>query len=163
QREATVAPVAGSEVFVGADVVAIGFPRDLDRQPTVTKGIVSALGRNLGEQSEMIQIDATIAGGSSGGPLFNMRGDGIGITTSTIGQRNLNFAVPYSIAKAVVSDILFSGGFARRGNLNVLGISVLASDEYRTRQAGIPLHEGLLITSSTHQLRGRQGQLLFDG
>jgi S1-C subfamily serine protease len=162
-REPSIAPSQTSGVFVGADVVAIGFPQDLDRQPTVTKGIVSAIGRNLDERSAMIQIDATIDGGSSGGPLFNLDGEVIGVTTSTVGTRNLNFAIPYTIAKAVASDILFAGGFARRGNLPILGTSILASDEYRLRQAGVPLQEGVLVTSSIYQPE-RRGQVQpFEG
>ena len=78
--------IASKKPEVGEEVFAIGSPRGLKN--TLTKGIVSGI-RNHGR----IQIDATIDHGSSGGPLFNMRGEVIGITTSKINGADLNFAV----------------------------------------------------------------------
>ncbi|MDO6803002.1 trypsin-like peptidase domain-containing protein [Wenyingzhuangia sp. 1_MG-2023] len=71
---------------IGDDVFAIGSPRGLEN--SLTKGTISQFRNN-----KYIQIDATIDHGSSGGPLFNMDGKVIGITTSGIEGSNLNFAI----------------------------------------------------------------------
>ena len=72
---------------VGEDVFAIGNPRGLEH--TLSKGIVSSLREN----ETMIQTTTEITHGSSGGPLFNMKGEVIGITTSGVGEADLNFAM----------------------------------------------------------------------
>jgi S1-C subfamily serine protease len=70
-------------VEVGEDVVAIGFARGLDGAPTVTKGIVSAYPRSFlgGSVSDLIQMDAIINHGNSGGPLLNSKGEVVGVNT----------------------------------------------------------------------------------
>lgn len=76
---------AAGDVRVGDQVMAIGYALDLDGDPSVTVGIVSALGRNLqndrGVLADLIQTDAAISSGNSGGPLVNARGEVIGLTT----------------------------------------------------------------------------------
>src|SRR5439155_19105479 len=78
-------------IEVGEDVVAVGFALDLGGQPTVTKGVVSALDRTIDEQldngapvsiSGAIQTDAAINPGNSGGPLLDADGNVIGINTA---------------------------------------------------------------------------------
>lgn len=71
---------------VGEDVVAIGFPRALKGDPSVTRGILSAKGRSRldGEFADLIQTDAAISPGNSGGPLLNMRGEVVGVNTYTV-------------------------------------------------------------------------------
>jgi S1-C subfamily serine protease len=73
---------------VGQEVVAVGFPRSQDGPPTVTKGVISALGRSFpsrgpaaGTFSGLIQTDAAINPGNSGGPLLNLRGEVVGVNT----------------------------------------------------------------------------------
>jgi len=79
--------IAGSNPLVGEDIFAIGSPKGLSN--SLTKGTISGFREN-----RRIQIDATIDHGSSGGPLFNMKGEVIGITTSGMGTGSeLNFAV----------------------------------------------------------------------
>lgn len=78
--------IAKSKTSIGDDVFAIGSPRGLEN--SLTKGSVSQYRTN-----NRIQIDATIDHGSSGGPLFNMKGEVIGITSSGIEGSALNFAV----------------------------------------------------------------------
>lgn len=73
---------------IGEDVFAIGNPQGLEH--TLSTGIISGY---RGEYKELIQTTAEITHGSSGGPLLNMRGEVIGITTSGLGEANLNFAV----------------------------------------------------------------------
>lgn len=72
---------------VGSDVFAVGNPRGLEH--TLSKGIISSYRMD----NTLIQTTAEITHGSSGGPLFNMKGEVIGITTSGVGEANLNFAV----------------------------------------------------------------------
>lgn len=79
--------LAVKESKVGEDVFAIGNPQGLEH--TLSKGIVSSYRMD----HYMIQTTAEITHGSSGGPLFNMNGEVIGITTSGIGEANLNFAM----------------------------------------------------------------------
>jgi serine protease Do len=80
-------PIATERVGVGEDVFAIGNPKGLEH--TLSKGIISSYRDN----DMMIQTTTEITHGSSGGPLFNMKGEVIGITTSGIGEANLNFAM----------------------------------------------------------------------
>lgn len=85
---------------VGDEVVAIGSPEGLDS--TVSNGIVSAR-RALEEKGKVLQITAPISHGSSGGPLFNMAGEVVGITSSGIEEgENLNFAIPINDAKELL-------------------------------------------------------------
>lgn len=90
-------------IEVGDKIVAIGNPRGLSG--TVSEGIVSGL-RTIDENLKLIQITAPISPGSSGGPLFDSKGNVIGITTAYIeASQNLNFAVPASYIKALLSSV----------------------------------------------------------
>ena len=93
-------------VEVGDDAVAIGFALGLTGQPTVTRGIVSAKDRSLEQLSGLIQTDAPINRGNSGGPLANAAGEVIGMNTLSIGAggnsvENLGFAIPIDDAVAI--------------------------------------------------------------
>ncbi|HET6607695.1 MAG TPA: DegQ family serine endoprotease [Rhodopila sp.] len=107
---------------VGDWVLAIGNPFGLGG--TVTAGIVSARGRDIhqGQYDDFIQTDAAINRGNSGGPLFNMDGQVIGINTAIFspsgGSIGIGFSIPSNMAKKVVSD-LREYGHARRGWLGV--------------------------------------------
>jgi serine protease Do len=107
---------------VGDWVIAIGNPFGLGG--TVTAGIVSARGRDIqqGPYDDFIQTDAAINKGNSGGPLFNMDGEVIGINTAILspsgGSIGLGFAIPSGEAKVVI-DQLRKYGRARRGWLGV--------------------------------------------
>ena len=110
-------------VFVGDLAVAIGHPLTLGAAPTVTTGVISALDRRLDVGSEsmnnavtlfgLIQTDAPITRGSSGGALLNQKGELIGITTAIatadVGAEGLGFAVPINLALGIVEDILDDG------------------------------------------------------
>jgi hypothetical protein len=88
-------------VQVGDEVVAIGDPLSLES--TVSNGIVSAIRAMEQEGGKFLQITAPISPGSSGGPLFNMAGEVVGITTSVIkAGENLNFAIPINDAKRLL-------------------------------------------------------------
>ncbi len=98
-----------TSIRVGDDVVAVGFALDLDGEPSVTLGIVSALGRTLvtevGALDGLIQTDAAISSGNSGGPLVNAAGEVVGVNTavargdSQSAANNIGFAI--SIAQVL--------------------------------------------------------------
>lgn len=88
-------------IKVGEEVVAIGNPIGYER--TVSKGIISAKRESEGEGNELLQHTAAISPGSSGGPLFNMYGEVIGINTLKISAgENINFAVPINYLKWLI-------------------------------------------------------------
>ena len=106
---------------VGDWVVAIGNPFGLGG--TVTSGIISARNRDIGmtRYDDFIQTDASINQGNSGGPLFNLNGEVVGINTAIIGQSGsigIGFAIPSNAASKVI-DQLVNFGETRRGWLGV--------------------------------------------
>ncbi len=112
------------QVEVGEWVIAIGNPFGLSH--TVTTGIVSAKGRDIGAgpYDEFIQTDASINPGNSGGPLLNMKGEVIGINTAIIsgnagGNVGIGFAIPINMAAGIMKD-LKEHGKVTRGWLGVM-------------------------------------------
>ena len=113
-----------SKAKVGDWVVAIGNPFGLGG--TVTSGIISAINRdiNMGRYDNFIQTDASINQGNSGGPLFNMNGDVLGINTAIFsnsgGSVGIGFAIPANFAKNVINQLIQFGetkrGLAWRKN-----------------------------------------------
>jgi putative serine protease PepD len=105
----TVAQLGSSATTkVGEDVVAIGNALGLRGDPSVTRGIVSALDRSIGDLSGLIQTDAAINSGNSGGPLVNAAGQVIGINTAVAienNAQNIGFAIPIDTAKAVAERL----------------------------------------------------------
>ena len=99
-----------ADLKVGDDVVAIGNALGLRGDPTVTRGIVSALNRTVDNLTGMIQTDAAINPGNSGGPLVNSVGQVIGINTAVAadGAQNIGFAIPIDKARSL-ADRLKSG------------------------------------------------------
>ena len=97
---------SSSAVEVGEDVVAIGNALGLRGDPSVTRGIISGLGRTIGNLSGMIQTDAAINPGNSGGPLVNAEGQVVGVNTAIAGQaQNIGFAIPIDAAKSILEQI----------------------------------------------------------
>ena len=109
-----------SAVKVGQWVLAVGNPFGLDR--TVTLGVVSGIGRenmNLSKYENFIQTDASINPGNSGGPLFNLRGEVIGINTAIINfAQGIGFAIPSNMVDRIIMQ-LKTGGKVVRGWLGV--------------------------------------------
>lgn len=134
---------------VGDWVIAIGNPFALGG--TVTAGIVSALHRNIGSTvyDRYIQTDASINMGNSGGPMFDLNGNVIGINTALIsptgGNVGIGFAIPAEQARPVI-DALRRGQRPQRG---YMGVGLQQLDDNIAASLGIPKNRGELIRSVT--------------
>ncbi len=128
---------------VGDHVVAIGNPFGLDH--TVTSGIVSAKERIIGAgpYDDFIQTDASINPGNSGGPLFNLRGEVVGINTAINPQgQGIGFAIPSNLATSVI-NALNDGGEVVRG---WLGIGFQPMTEELSKALKINDQKGALVS-----------------
>ena len=132
---------------VGDWVVAIGNPFGLGG--TVTAGIISARGRdiNSGPYDDFIQTDASINRGNSGGPMFNLKGDVIGINTAIFspsgGSVGIGFAIPASTAAPVIKSLI-KHGQVRRG---WLGVHIQAVTEEIAETLGLKEATGALVAN----------------
>ena len=155
------------EMLVGDLAVAIGHPLTLGAAPTVTTGIVSALERRLDVGGDvmgsevtlfgLIQTDAPITRGSSGGALINKNGELIGITTAIatadVGAEGLGFAVPINLALNIAEDILLDGKVLHA----FLGI--LGAQHFETAEDGARIFSGVYI----QELYGPGGEVFAIG
>lgn len=134
------------QMMIGDWVLALGQPFGL--QDTVTAGIISAKGRDIGitRHNEFIQTDAAINPGNSGGPLVNLQGEVVGINTaissSSGGFQGIGFAVPVNVAKWVSTQLLKDGAVHRA----YLGVGIQAVDHTLAEQLGLSTSNGALIT-----------------
>jgi S1-C subfamily serine protease len=134
---------------VGQVAIAIGSPFGF--QATVTAGVVSALGRSLRAQSgrlidDVLQTDAALNPGNSGGPLVDSRGEVIGVNTATIlPAQGICFAIAVDLARVVASTLLREGR-VRRGYLGVAGQNVRLRRSL-ARAHGIVHESGVLVLS----------------
>ena len=133
---------------VGDWVVAIGNPFGLGG--TVTSGIISARNRDIGmtRYDDFIQTDASINQGNSGGPLFNLKGEVVGINTAIIapgqsGSIGIGFAIPSNAASKVIEQLI-SYGETRRG---WLGVRIQEVTKEIAEPLGLKKPEGALVVS----------------
>ncbi|MDR2013840.1 MAG: DegQ family serine endoprotease [Rhodanobacter sp.] len=140
-----------NNVKAGQWVVAIGSPFGFDH--SVTAGIVSAIGRNFGGADQQyvpfIQTDVPINRGNSGGPLFNMAGQVIGINSqifsNTGGFMGVSFAIPIDIAMNAVEQIKTNGRVSR----GMIGVQIQSIDRTNAKALGLPRIGGALVNKVT--------------
>lgn len=145
-RDFTYVTFADKPSRVGEWVVAVGNPFGLGG--TVTAGIVSANGRDIGAgpYDDFIQIDAPVNRGNSGGPAFNMKGEVIGVNAAIFspsgGNVGIAFAIPASTATAVIAD-LQDDGMVERG---WLGVQIQNVTDEIADSLGLDKVSGALVT-----------------
>lgn len=131
---------------IGDWVIAIGNP--FGQAGTVTAGIISARNRSINNSNdvEFLQTDASINRGNSGGPLFNMKGEVIGVNTAifspTGGNVGIGFAIPSNDASRVTAELV-EHGKVRRG---WLGVGIQPMTEEFAESLGIEQEEGAIVT-----------------
>jgi S1-C subfamily serine protease len=162
-----------SSVEVGDPVVAIGNPFGLDR--TVTAGIVSAKQRQIQAPngfsiSDVIQTDAAVNPGNSGGPLLNASGEVIGINSQIAssggGNEGVAFAVPIATAQDVV-DQLLEDGSVQRAYLGISGGDITAE---AAEALNLPVDHGVIVESTVQNgpadqagIKGATGEAVIGG
>jgi S1-C subfamily serine protease len=175
-RALTPLPLGDSDaVRVGDAVVAIGNPFGLER--TVTAGIVSALQREITAPDgytidKVIQTDAPINQGNSGGPLLNTRGQVIGVNSqiepgdSGTGNLGIGFAVPSATVREVFAQIRENGKVEHA----YLGVQTTAIDEVLATTYRLPVETGVIVTevipgspADDAGLKGGDRQVVFGG
>jgi Do/DeqQ family serine protease len=141
------------QVHPGEWVLAVGNPFDLNS--TVTAGIVSAKARNIGILSQknsydveaFIQTDAAVNPGNSGGALVNLKGELVGvntaIATSSGSYQGYSFAIPVTLVKKVMDDLL-EFGEVKRG---LLGIAIWDVDAALAERLKLPVNQGIFVRS----------------
>lgn len=140
-----------SRIRQGQLVVAIGNP--LGFQATVTAGVVSALGRTMRSQSGrlidgVIQTDAALNPGNSGGPLVNARAEVVGVNTAIIaGAQGICFAIPANTAEFVASRLIRDGR-VRRSYIGVVGQTIALTRRHAQR-FHLAAQGGALVTDVT--------------
>jgi serine protease Do len=144
-------PLTDADSKVGDWVMAVGNPFGLGG--TVTAGIVSARGRDIGSgpYDDYLQIDASINKGNSGGPAFNLKGEVVGVNTAIFspsgGSVGIGFAIPASIVKGVVDDLKTNGQVTR----GYLGVQIQPVTQDIADSLGLDKAEGAIISNLTEK------------
>jgi serine protease Do len=163
------------DVIIGEWAIAFGNPFglfDVNNKPTVTVGVISATNMNLRAQEGrtyrgMIQTDAAINSGNSGGPLVNSMGEVIGVNsvifTPNQGNIGLGFAIPINRVKAIVAELKRSGKVEREF---YTGLEVQNVDARVARYFGLPKAEGVIVSNVERRSPGERagfkpGDIIF--
>ena len=155
------------ELVVGETVIAIGNPLGFDFYGSVTGGIISGLERSLTIDDvtlTLIQTDAAINGGNSGGPLVNSYGQVIGINSAKVAgtiAEGMGFAIPMNNAKPIVDDLINNGYVTGRP---LIGISGFDIDERTSKYYNMPMgvYVAQLAPSSPASIAGiRVGDVII--
>ena len=158
------------DLRVGELVIAIGNPLGFELQNTVTCGIVSALDREVTineKDMTLIQTDAAINSGNSGGPLLNGYGQVVGINSakmsSTYGSASvegLGFSIPISDAKEILEDLINNGYVTGRPQFGITGVTVSEADaSHYNMPQGVYVY-GVTEGSAAYEAGIRQGDVI---
>ena len=164
------------DVIIGEWSIAFGNPFglfDVNNKPTVTVGVISAVNMNLRAQQGrtyrgMIQTDAAINSGNSGGPLVNSLGDVIGVNsviyTPNQGNIGLGFAIPINRVKMIVAELKRTGKVERE---NYTGLEIQNVDERVARYFGLDRVEGVIVSNVHRRSPGEKagfkpGDIIFE-
>ncbi|MDO5040581.1 MAG: S1C family serine protease [Peptoniphilus sp.] len=138
-----------STTQIGEVAIAIGNPIDMAFQHSVSQGIISGLDRYIGRVNGggymvgLIQTDASINGGNSGGPLLNEKGEVIGINTVKVTTaEGMGFAIPIDFVKPMIKQILETGEY-KPMSLGVLSVDLAGAERYFGQQFDVD--EGVFI------------------
>ena len=144
------------EIPIGSYVAAIGNPLGLEFNNSITQGVVSGLNRSITVSDDfgnavsmegLIQVDAAINSGNSGGPLLNSKGQVIGINTAKASADGMGFAIPINTAKPIIEKVIKTGNFERV----YMGVSAAnaadISDQYPSLKLNVK--NGAFITAVT--------------
>ena len=141
------------KVTTGDLAIAIGNPLGLDLQRTVTQGIISGLDRTIktsqATMTGLIQTDASINSGNSGGPLLNESGEVIGINTAKTSEgESLGFAIPINQAKSIIESVIKNGSY-EKVTLGIKGYDASTYASYAKSQGQqIATDEGVFVIES---------------
>ncbi len=136
-----------SNIRIGEIVFAVGNPLGLWSGPTVTMGVVGAVGRTIAAKPELIledliQTDAAINQGNSGGPLINARGEAIGVTTAIIPfAQGIGFAIPIDDVKMFLDQVKKYGKAIRAW----IGVYVTNITSELARTYRLPVNSGVIV------------------
>lgn len=150
QEKLNAADLGDSDALqIGQAAVAIGNPISLQFSQSVTQGIISGLDRYVGAVSGggymtgLIQTDASINGGNSGGPLLNAKGEVVGINTIKVqSAEGLGFSIPINFIKPIIKQVI------ETGNYKELSLGILSMDVNAARQffgENIKSEEGIFV------------------
>lgn len=142
-------PWASKSPRVGDWVIAVGNPFGLGG--TVTAGIVSARGRDIGAgpYDDFLQIDAPVNRGNSGGPTFNAAGQVVGVNTAIFspsgGSVGIGFAIPSEVAQSVINDLRTKGSVAR----GWIGVQIQPVTDEIAESLGLKTTKGALVAEAS--------------
>ncbi|MGD9797239.1 MAG: S1C family serine protease [Acidimicrobiia bacterium] len=166
---ATVRLGSSSDLQVGDDVIAVGNALGLGTEPTVTRGIVSALSRTIAEPNgiqltDLIQTDAAINPGNSGGPLVNASGEVVGVNTAVAGNgaQNIGFALAIDSVRPLIGRLRSGVGGAILGvtTISVANVTAAALERFDVDVTAGAFVQSVLAGSGAEAAGLREGDVI---